>query len=332
MKPTLYTLLICTSAIFANGCGTVPKEEIEVENAKTTYSSEISALNWLKAKQNEDGTWGEEESKDVLTPLVVLSFISPGETPSSAEYGNTVKKGIKAIVDRMDDTSRELPEPAKTITIWCFAETYGMTAIPMLKPYLEEWLKGRDFNISSPWAQWALHSCFIAGVGEEKGMEENFNAFSKYFENSPRNLLDLSSHIYASLRSKKGKENIQLFKQLWAMSPGEWRESKKPMLTALSINKVMWDAPLKQEMKWNKQFWTEIWASQIKNNNIGYWSEKTIGIGNDYAILNLSEDDKQIYITSMVIIAIPPSRRLPTFKVPTEKAEDNEEDLGLELE
>lgn len=333
MKKILQYTILC---MIFSGCSTSipnPPEEWGIYTKKRTYSSAYSALNWLKAKQNKDWTWGDTDSRDVLTPLVVLSFMSQGEPPTSIEYGDTVVRGIKAVLERIDNPKRELLEPAKTISMWCLAETYAMTKIPMLKNPLKKWSQKGDFDFSTPWTFWALKAYFCTDLGYDEEIDNKLKRCLDTLRKSPENLSNVSTVVNASLQFGERREEILLFKKFWDLSPEEWRKSNKPILTELNISMIFWYAISKKERKWKDIFWGKIWDSQIIKKDMGWWSEEKIGIDpeTEYVFDNLSEDDKQIYITSMIIISIAPRRWLPTFKI-LKHTEDNQEDLDLKLE
>jgi len=56
------------------------------------------SLQWLKQKQNPDGSWGTGH-KPAITGLVLLCYLGHCETTQSGEYGDTVTKGITYLID-----------------------------------------------------------------------------------------------------------------------------------------------------------------------------------------------------------------------------------------
>jgi len=59
----------------------------------------MAGLNWLKAHQNEDGSWSDQ-FKPAMTGLAVLCFLGHGETQTSADFGPTVKKALDWLIER----------------------------------------------------------------------------------------------------------------------------------------------------------------------------------------------------------------------------------------
>ena len=56
-----------------------------------TEMSVIKALEWLKKKQNPDGSWNP--NKTAMTGLALLTFLAHGETTSSEKYGADGREG-----------------------------------------------------------------------------------------------------------------------------------------------------------------------------------------------------------------------------------------------
>ncbi len=56
------------------------------------------ALEWLKTKQNPDGSWGKQH-KAAMTGLALLCYLGRCETPESPFYGDNVMKGIMYLIE-----------------------------------------------------------------------------------------------------------------------------------------------------------------------------------------------------------------------------------------
>ena len=70
------------------------------ENGGTPQCEEavVKALQWLKSKQNSDGSWGGN-NRAAMTGLALLAYFGHCETPVSEEYGESCMKGIVYLVN-----------------------------------------------------------------------------------------------------------------------------------------------------------------------------------------------------------------------------------------
>jgi hypothetical protein len=74
--------------------GTARASAMRMQGGKETSEKAVMAgLRWLKANQNEDGSWAPE-NRPSMTGLAILCFLGHGELPDSPEFGPTVKRGL----------------------------------------------------------------------------------------------------------------------------------------------------------------------------------------------------------------------------------------------
>ena len=60
--------------------------------------SVLNALRWLKANQNQDGSWGKE-TPAAMTGFALLAYFGHCETPTSEEFGDSCARGIVWLVN-----------------------------------------------------------------------------------------------------------------------------------------------------------------------------------------------------------------------------------------
>ena len=63
-----------------------------------TEGAVLRALRYMKVHQRSDGSWGKD--KTAMTALGVLTYLAHGDTPTSKEFGDTVKRGIEYIISQ----------------------------------------------------------------------------------------------------------------------------------------------------------------------------------------------------------------------------------------
>jgi hypothetical protein len=156
--------------------------------SKVGQASLLKALYWLKKVQEPDGSWGTEKGfKPAMTGLALLTFLAHGETPTSKEFGLTVKKAMEWISnDPLNKASSHgYPHAIKT---YALAEAYAMTGVSLLEDAMNRNIRviidgqqangNYDYNYKmttrqdlsfAGWNYQALKAAYGAGC-EEKGL------------------------------------------------------------------------------------------------------------------------------------------------------------------
>jgi hypothetical protein len=105
------------------------------------------ALRWLQRVQQSNGSWNKAGTtsgggNSGYTGLALLTFLSNGQTPSSAEFGDTVARSIRFLVETQ--TSDGLLRGgggsqvyAHAIATYALAEAYTMTGNVLIREPLE---------------------------------------------------------------------------------------------------------------------------------------------------------------------------------------------------
>ena len=105
----------------------------------------VRGLDWLRAQQNTDGSWGKE-FPPAMTGLALLAFMGHCETPSSPRYGPTVVRGMtymKRLGRRGKGELVDIQESIHAvyqqgIAVYALAECYTMTRDAAIAPVLRE--------------------------------------------------------------------------------------------------------------------------------------------------------------------------------------------------
>jgi hypothetical protein len=100
-----------------------------------TEGAVLRALRWLKREQNSDGSWNA--CRPAMTGFALLTYLAHGETPASEEFGATVEKAIRFLVDSQEPggrfKGRDGHDYTHPIATYALCEAYGLTKVPMLK-------------------------------------------------------------------------------------------------------------------------------------------------------------------------------------------------------
>jgi hypothetical protein len=146
------------------------------------------ALRWLKKYQEPDGKWLAQSGggpgydngvPPALTGLALLTFLAHGETPASEEFGATVEKAIKWLVNNQNPDGHfkqsDGNEYSLPIAAYALCEAYALTKIPMLKEVatrsIEVIIKGQN-----PGLMWNYR--FDPTRCSKEGKERNDISFS----------------------------------------------------------------------------------------------------------------------------------------------------------
>lgn len=101
-----------------------------------TENAVLRALRWLKKNQASDGSWPSH--KPASTGFALLAFLAHGETPSSEEFGETVEKAIRWLIEHRDKQGGYPRSYEHPIATYALCEAYGLTRIPMIKEAAEQ--------------------------------------------------------------------------------------------------------------------------------------------------------------------------------------------------
>jgi len=165
----------------------------------------LRALRWLKKHQESDGSWrcesgGKQDGRHstgnapAMTGLGLLTFLAHGDTPVSAEFGETVERAMRWLVENQQADGRfkgrDGHDYCLPIATYALCEAYGMTGVPLLKSTAERSVDviirgqhpkgGWDYNCKQSdrndlsyggWCVQALKAAKIAGLSNP-GLDE----------------------------------------------------------------------------------------------------------------------------------------------------------------
>ena len=157
----------------------------------------MRALRWLKSKQNENGSWGNQH-QTAMTGLAILTYLAHGETPSldCPEFGETVQKGIKWLTDNVKENGvfKQVDHNlySQLIGAYALSESYAMTRVPAVKDAAEKAIRkvisgqqeggGFDYKLDpnserndlsySGWATQAIKAAHLAQLDIKKTLDD----------------------------------------------------------------------------------------------------------------------------------------------------------------
>jgi len=113
-----------------------------------------ASLEWLKGKQNPDGSWGRN-NKCAMTGLALLCYLGRCETPDSPFYGDNVTRGILFLIETQkkhpkklfsESTKGNAPVYEHGIAAYALGEMYtlarlGSKSLPGMREAFEQGVK-----------------------------------------------------------------------------------------------------------------------------------------------------------------------------------------------
>ncbi|WP_395736607.1 prenyltransferase/squalene oxidase repeat-containing protein [Prosthecobacter sp.] len=130
-------------------------EKLRQNGGSPECEAAVSAsLEWLKTKQNPDGSWGRN-SKCAFTGLALLCYLGRCETPESPFYGDNVTKGIMFLLEAQKKNKNKLFSQAEKgnapvyehgIATYALGEMYtlarlGSKSLPGMREAFEQGVK-----------------------------------------------------------------------------------------------------------------------------------------------------------------------------------------------
>lgn len=133
-----------------------------------TEGAVLRALRWLKKFQESDGSWrgtsggaaSKHDAPAAMTGFALLTFLAHGETPSSEEFGQTVERAIRWLIDNQSGEGSWRRHYEHQIAAYALCEAYALTKIPMIQEAAE---RAMDIiihgqNLSGGW-NYPLRAC-----------------------------------------------------------------------------------------------------------------------------------------------------------------------------
>jgi len=330
-----------------------------------TEGAVLRALRWLKSQQKPDGSW--PKNKPAMTSLALLTYLAHGETPASEEFGPTVEKAIRFLVDSQDPKTgkfkgRDSHDYTHPIVTYALCEAYALTKVPMVKGVAEKALDlvikgqhpsgGWDYNLKQTtrddtsymgWCVQALKAAKMAGLKHPKlddamklavkGMQKNTHADGRVGYTSPGGHGGLTGvgvlcmQFLGAANKAECKRGLAWMNQNFTFN---WREpfGKSPIYYWYYVTQAKFHAGGSTWQQWNNQFSRELVRNQTVQKGAGE-DGKDIGFWDSPG--EHEHGDGRVMDTCLCALQLQVYYRyLPTFKTP--KAIEEDEDLVSEMD
>ena len=121
-----------------------PTREPMCKAVRFTRQTGLMGLRWLKAVQNEDGSW--PENKIAMTAMALCAFMAEGHLPGdSDEFSDTMVKGANFLISHQQENGlfdiRDPENFSHPIATWSLFTLYFITRNPNVRDAAEKALK-----------------------------------------------------------------------------------------------------------------------------------------------------------------------------------------------
>ena len=339
----------------------------------------LRALRWLKKYQDYDGKWkgdaggghsSQANAYAAYTGLGLLTFLAHGDTPASAEFGETVEKAIRWLVEAQEGRgnfkNRDGHDYSHPIAAYAICEAYGMTKVPILKGVAEKatavivngcnpnggWnyncdKSGRNDTSYSAWCNQALKAAKMSGVkvkGLEKamasgvkGLKANAAQYGGFGYSSPGSGRLTGAGVLCMQLLGRSKDSETRSGLNW-MSQNvtcRWeKQNAKPFYYWYYETQAFFHEGGAPWKNWNRQFATALCRNQTVVKGAGV-DGKDIGY---WKPIGDKEDYGYVYNTTLCALMLQVYYRfLPTYQdiaVTKEDAvlEDEDEDIEINIQ
>ncbi|MDP6631228.1 MAG: terpene cyclase/mutase family protein [Kiritimatiellia bacterium] len=333
--------------------------------SEITEGAVMRALRWLKSKQQSDGSW--PKTKPAMTSLALLTFLAHGETPASEEFGPTVEKAIRWLVDNQDASGmfagRDGHNYSHPIATYALCEAYALTKVPMIKYAAEKALEivikgqhpsgGWDYNCKQTerddtsymgWCVQALKAAKMGGIEHPKlddamklaikGMQKNSHPQGGFGYTGPQQggLTGVGVLCMQFLGAANEGECRRGLEYLNQAATFKWREpwGRSPVYYWYYVTQAKFHAGGSTWDEWNRQFAMEL----VRNQTIMKGAAddgKDMGYWTSPAKGEYTGGNGEIMDTCLCTLQLEVYYRyLPTFTTP--KAIEEDEDLVSEMD
>ena len=114
--------------------------KLKEEQAEFTDPAVLRALRWLKTQQESEGAW--PQTRPAMTALATLAYLAYGQTTDSPEFGGTLERALRYLVDAQEENGRfrgrDGHDYTQPIAAYALAEAFGMLRLPQLKAPAEK--------------------------------------------------------------------------------------------------------------------------------------------------------------------------------------------------
>jgi hypothetical protein len=297
----VYKFIVC-SLLVTSACASLDQSSPKGDD---DFSVSGSALDWLQRQQNSDGHWGARTNQVGLTSLAVLAFLSHAEGPQSSNYGKTVINGLNALMRDVEIVVERTGDSDAVLTS-CLAEAYRMTFNPNLLKALDVQTNRLDFLKATIWDVRVAKSLSYIDAYRTFG-RHGLTVLCATYPNNPTNMFNQASRFLLGGYSGDSALRDASLLKLRNLDVAQWKADTNSITLSYLLTETSYHVGGKDWTMWSKVFFDDIRKRQLRKGKLGWWSPESLGVTSD-EIKGYSALDKDIFLTSMLLMSIPDTR------------------------
>ncbi len=187
------------------------------------------------------------------------------------------------------------------------------------------------YDNPGPWHGRAMVAVSIAQNDPDSGRQA-LTAVQSSLPDRPDRLLNQATHLYLAGQlgdQQRARHHLEAIRRL---NPGRWSETEDPWRTAPMLSlALLWYGRGDWE-EWSQKAIPKITGNQQRRGGLGWWAPRSVGRATT-GVRGLSRQERDIYVTSLMLMSFPPHRVLPPYqKIEIHMPENHSEnDIVVEI-
>ncbi len=302
------------------------------EEERRVWSATADALRWLAEQQRRDGFWGTDENRVALTSLGVVAFLAHGEMPSSrSTYGASLRNALEALL-READTGKVLAEEENALLTWALAEAYGYTMNPNFADLVMKHAAAMRLTNATPWHVFAARAVRLTVTGRDSG-KKMLSELAADYPVQTNSLLNQATRVFLPIPAEAVVAAVGHIRML---RPEQWRQSDRPLQTALALSHVLFHSSAKDWRQWEARFSPDLVSRQVRGRTrgVGWWTPHSLGVPETRETAEMNENDAALYATALMLLTLQRPRLLAMVEGTWENIRDSlseEDDMRVDV-
>lgn len=184
----------------------------------------------------------------------------------------------------------------------------------LLEPLLRQ-VRELDVRQASPWMAPAAVAVFVSGAAPETG-RKLLHGMRSYYPVLTNSMVNQATHLFLAYRTGDLPGARRHLAAVRALRPEKWKECDAPLQTAVMLTPVLAQIGGKDWSRWIRALAEDTNGRQKTHRRWGWWTAESLGLPAT-SVPDMSERDRDVYVTSLILMARTPPRVLPSYGRPS---------------